>query len=262
MGSTGHHGHIRCFGIFEVDLEAGQLRKNGRRARLQEQPFRVLALMLEKPGRVVTREELQDKVWPDTHVDFDHSLNTAINKIREALGDTAANPRFVETLPGRGYRFLAPVEGAVTQAGRDVSVPPKEDPERTIGRQRLALIGAAAAFAIAALALFLSRWSGEPSRTSPLRRYSITRAESISISFRRSVVISPDGRHIAYVARSGQSGLSLWVHDLTKDAAREITSVRPSASPFWSPDSRFLAFNTGNELRHYCPVNGSLAGGN
>ena len=256
MPAEPHQHHLRRFGVFEVDLEAGQLRKNGRRVRLQEQPFRVLALMLDKPGRVVTREELQEKVWPDTHVDFDHSLNTAINKIREALGDTAANPRFLETLPGRGYKFLAPVEGATAQTNRVESVPPKEDPERTIRRQRLALIGLAATFAIATLVLFLSRRSGEPSRTSPLRRYSITRAEPLSISFRRSVVVSPDGRHIAYVARSGQRGVSLWVHDLTKDVAREITSVRPSASPFWSPDSRFLAFNTGDELKKV-----SIAGG-
>ncbi len=99
------------FGVFVVDIAAGELRKNGVRIRLQEQPFQVLALLLERPAEVVTREELRQKLWPaDTFVDFDHSLNTAVNKLREALGDSASSPRYVETLARRGYRFLAPVE--------------------------------------------------------------------------------------------------------------------------------------------------------
>lgn len=102
---------ILRFGLFEADLQAGELRRNGVRVRLQEQPFQVLALLLSRPGEVVTREQLREKLWPaDTFVDFDHSLNTAINKIREALGDSASNPRFVETLARRGYRFIAPVQ--------------------------------------------------------------------------------------------------------------------------------------------------------
>jgi len=100
------------FGLFEVDLRAGELRKNGLKIKLQEQPFQILALLLEHPGEIVTREELQQKLWSDdTFVDFDNSLNKAINKIREALGDSAENPRFVETLARRGYRFIAPVQG-------------------------------------------------------------------------------------------------------------------------------------------------------
>jgi cholera toxin transcriptional activator len=99
------------FGIFELDLGAGELRKNGVKLRLQEQPFQVLVVLLKRAGDVVTREELRDKLWPaDTFVDFDHSLNTAVNKLREVLGDSASNPRFVETLARRGYRFIAPVQ--------------------------------------------------------------------------------------------------------------------------------------------------------
>jgi TolB-like protein len=98
------------FGVFHVDLRAGELSKNGVKVRLQEQPFQILALLLEHAGEVVSREELRQRLWPaDTFVDFDHSLGTAINKIREALGDSADNPRFVETLARRGYRFIAPV---------------------------------------------------------------------------------------------------------------------------------------------------------
>lgn len=105
------------FAVFEVDLAAGELRKNGARVRLQEQPFQILAYLLHRAGEVVTREELREKLWPaDTFVDFDHSLNTAINKLREALGDSASNPRYVETLARRGYRFLAPLQTAAAKA--------------------------------------------------------------------------------------------------------------------------------------------------
>ena len=99
------------FGVFEVDLTAGELRKSGSKVRLQEQPFQLLAYLLTRSGEVVTRDELREKLWPaDTFVDFDHSLNTAVNKVREALGDSASSPRFVETLARRGYRFLGPVD--------------------------------------------------------------------------------------------------------------------------------------------------------
>src|SRR6202051_4791583 len=105
---------VARFGVFEIDLSAGELRKSGVKLRLQEQPFQVLALLLERTGEVVTREELQQKLWPsDTFVDFDHSLNTAINKVREALGDSASSPRYVETLARRGYRFIAPLQDPI-----------------------------------------------------------------------------------------------------------------------------------------------------
>src|ERR1700747_560725 len=99
------------FGVFEADLQTRELHKNGARVPLQGQPFQVLAILLERSGDLVTREELRQRVWPeDTFVDFDHALNTAITKIRLALGGEADNPRFVETLPRRGYRFIAPVD--------------------------------------------------------------------------------------------------------------------------------------------------------
>lgn len=102
---------IRRFSVFELDVRTGELRKNGMRLRLQEQPFQVLAMLLERPGELVTRDDLRQKLWPaDTFVDFDHGLNTAVNKLREVLADSAASPRYIETLPKRGYRFIYPVE--------------------------------------------------------------------------------------------------------------------------------------------------------
>jgi DNA-binding winged helix-turn-helix (wHTH) protein len=103
--------YVVHFGAFEVDLRSAELRKQGLKVKIQEQPFQVLAMLLAHPGQIVTREEMRKKLWPaDTFVDFEHGLNAAINKLREALGDSADNPRFVETMHRRGYRFIAPVE--------------------------------------------------------------------------------------------------------------------------------------------------------
>ncbi|HXJ86288.1 MAG TPA: winged helix-turn-helix domain-containing protein [Candidatus Binatia bacterium] len=114
MAAQPNNIRIARFGVFELDFNTGELRKSGVRLRLQGQPIQVLTLLLERAGDVVTREELRQKLWAsDTFVDFDHSLNTAINKVREALGDSAASPRFVETLARRGYRFIAPVQAPV-----------------------------------------------------------------------------------------------------------------------------------------------------
>lgn len=99
------------FGVFEADSVTGELRRQGLRVRINAQPFQLLLLLLDRPGELLTREEIASRLWPDgTFVDFEHGVNSAINRIREALGDTAANPRFIETLARRGYRFLAPVE--------------------------------------------------------------------------------------------------------------------------------------------------------
>ena len=112
------------FGAFELDVRLRELRTGSTRIRLQEQPFEILRLMLERPGDVVTREQLRQRLWPDgTFVDFEHSLNAAVKRLRAALGDDAENPRFVETLPRRGYRFIAPLgcrrgAGAGTARGR------------------------------------------------------------------------------------------------------------------------------------------------
>src|SRR6185295_7412739 len=122
MSSNGS-GMIQ-FGVFEVDQRAGELRRNGARVKLQEQPFQILALLLERPGEVVTREELQGRLWSaDTFVDFDHSLNAAVRRLRDALGDSAENPRFVETVARRGYRFLAPVHDTRTAIEPETPVP-------------------------------------------------------------------------------------------------------------------------------------------
>src|SRR6516225_3646744 len=112
------------FGLFELDPRAGELRKSGIRIKLQEQPFQILLMLLEHPGEIVTREELQNRLWQqDTFVDFDRNLNSAVKKLRQALGDDSENPRFIETLYRRGYRFIGHTNGGATRAEL-ISVPP------------------------------------------------------------------------------------------------------------------------------------------
>ncbi len=124
MSSPRRSSGVVRFGDFEVDLRAGELYKAGHKIKLQIQPFHALALLLERPGEVVTREEFEKRLWPgDTFVDFDHSLNTAIKKLRQALGDNKVNPRFVETLPKRGYRFIGKLEYAAATLPAKTSAP-------------------------------------------------------------------------------------------------------------------------------------------
>ncbi len=156
---------ILCFGSFEVDLASGELRRQGLKISLQDQPFRLLALLLERAGEVVTREELRDKLWPaDTFVDFDHSLNTAVRKLREALGDSAETPRYVETLARRGYRFVAPV-------AQDVPSLPPPPAARLRSSARRALVIAA----VLSSAALVAHWAGgrPKPRTQPGRRLTL-----------------------------------------------------------------------------------------
>ena len=141
MAETKPEPQCLRFGDFEADLRAGELRKDGVKLKFGGQPFQVLGFLLERAGEVVTREELQKHLWPNTFVDVDHNLNTAINKIREALGDSAEAPRFVETLPRRGYRFIAPVEGKIGPAAQVVEEAAPAKPGR---RHRRWIFGIAA----------------------------------------------------------------------------------------------------------------------
>src|ERR1700690_431519 len=121
MGPSVPSSRLIRFGVFELDLRSGELQKQGRKIRLEGQPVHVLICLLENPGELVMREELHRKLWPaDTFVNFEHGLNAAVKRLRQALSDSAGNPRFVETLPRRGYRFIAPIR-IVDACGGDVS---------------------------------------------------------------------------------------------------------------------------------------------
>jgi DNA-binding winged helix-turn-helix (wHTH) protein len=176
------------FGLFELNLSAGELRKQGRKIKLQEQPFEVLAMLLRRPGDVVTREELQQALWPaDTFVEFDQGLNTAVKKIRQALADSADNPRFVETIPRKGYRFIAPVSTNEAPAPAPVSVPApvpvrRHHPLRIAALLVLVVSGVAVWF-------FWTRTTPAPPEPVPFTSYP---GREWSPSF------SPDGNQVAF----------------------------------------------------------------
>jgi DNA-binding winged helix-turn-helix (wHTH) protein len=133
MTSQAHASRLIQFGDFAIDPHAGELFKKGTKIKLQQQPFQVLAILLERPGDLVTREELRERIWPaDTFVDFDHSLNTAVKKLRQALGDGTRKPRYVETLPRKGYRFLGTVKGAAKVA--PAPTPKRSAASKSVGR--------------------------------------------------------------------------------------------------------------------------------
>ena len=139
------------FGVFEADLVSGELRKQGVRVKLQEQPFQALVALIERRGEVLTREELQKRLWPsDTNVDFDRGLNRAIARVRDALGDDADNPRFIETLPSRGYRFLAQVEEPVLLPATGIRAEPESFPPVMFRRRLLWIASGLAVVLIAA----------------------------------------------------------------------------------------------------------------
>src|SRR5918995_749323 len=162
------------FGVFEVDVKQGEVRKQGLRIRLRGRPFEILAILLERPGEMVSREELRARLWAaDTFVDFDHGLNTSVNRLREVLGDSADNPRFIETVPRKGYRFIAPVHSAPdiytplpTPAGapEPAESPPRSDPSIPPGgspparRRSFFWLIAAAAVVIAAVTGAFAWW--------------------------------------------------------------------------------------------------------
>src|SRR5262245_41686275 len=151
MQAPSTRAEIVRFGIFHLDLKARELHRAGVKVRLQDQPFRVLATLVDRAGQVVTREELRQSIWPtDVYVAFDQGLNNAIKKVRDALGDSADNPRFIETVAKHGYRFLAPVSGAALRPSKV----PLHFGLRTI--RNTAFITLTATFLLAALAY----WTG------------------------------------------------------------------------------------------------------
>ena len=236
----------RRFGVFELDLRAGELRRNGVKVKLQEQPFQVLAELLERPGQVVTREELRNRLWPaDTYVDFDHSLNAAIRRLRDALGDSAENPTFVETVARRGYRFLAPVTDIAQNGHGPVAVEsPAPVPVVSAPRFRrwwLAAFAAAVLLLVAGLVIgfHISSRASAPGRTSRL-------TANPSGDPVRSAAISRDGRYLAF---SDDTGFYLRQIDTGETHPITLPDHATASSISWAADSDHMVVAL-SEMNH------------
>jgi Tol biopolymer transport system component/DNA-binding winged helix-turn-helix (wHTH) protein len=285
-GSSTGNVRARRFGTYELDLRARELRRDGVKLKLQEQPFQVLSLLLEKPGEVVTRDDLRSRLWPaDTFVDFDHSLNAAIKRLRDALGDNAENPTFIGTVARRGYRFLAPVGVVPVNGDSDAGPQPVTVARDTLRlRNRWIATGVGAIILVLvglAIGLFVS-----PREPLPVR---VTRLTANPVGDPvRAAVISHDGRYLAFsdetgfyvrqidtdethamvlpeglrlsalswfpdnlhmiVALAGEGhGSGLWEVSAFGGSARKLVDV--GEAPAVSPDGKEIAFIAGRKMR-------------
>ncbi len=241
MAETERQVRLLRFENFEVDLRTGELRKAGVKQKFGGQPFQVLSILLERPGDVVTREELQKRLWPDTFVDVDHNLNTAINKIREALGDSAENPRFVETLPRRGYRFIGELEAPIQPI---VAVEPDHG---FLARRWLKIAAGILAISVVAIAAVVAYRLHRPQR--PQEQVTLTAVPFTALAgHATSPAFSPDGSRIAFAwtgdPAHGEKGFDLYVKALGSETLLRLTQ-HPSQwiSPAWSPDGTQIAFH-------------------
>ena len=259
------------FSVFEVDLRAAELRRNGVKVKLQNQPFQILSMLLERPGEIITRDEMRARLWPvETFVDFDHGLNSAIRRLRDALGDTAENPTFVETLGRRGYRFIFPIAGHIVDNADgngnpalsvvvpiSITAPPEPmPPPRSSGprrRQLNAAIALASLVAIAVIAWALWRnplRRGEViertgdrmlterlgARLDPLKEPLLRQLTSMDTVALRSITLSPEGKRLAYFDRA--KGLSL-LH-IDSGEARSFPNAASFVPLSWLPDGDHL----------------------
>ncbi len=241
--------HVIRFGLFAFDLKAGQLARHGINLRLPQQALQLLAVLLERPGEILTRDELRRRLWPsDVFVDFDHGLNKSIQKLRDALGDSATSPRYIETIPRVGYRFIAPVSNGVaaSEAESPVSLPdpPAAAPIATAahGRPRWLLI-AAGVCAVAALAGSALYFRPRPAVLTYTQLTGFTDSAT-------APALSPDGHIVAFIRGSDWFGSpdQIYVKILPSGEPRQLThDPRPKYGLAFSPDGSQLAYSSMQE---------------
>jgi len=263
------------FGVFELDFGTGELRKAGLKIKLQDQPFQVLAMLLEHPGELVSREQLHARLWPsDTFVDFDHGLNVAVKKLRRALSDSAENPRFIETLARRGYRFVAQVEDVATFDGRQSVTSSRNAAGESAGHSEVPASSAAAVVPAhaamqrplpwAVIAIFVGiagfvLWRWWPAGPAPrvVTRFTISLPPADQFSMARGgLAISPDGRYLVYSATASKTGTrQLYLRPMDRNEPALIPGTDGAVGPFFSPDGEWIAFTAGGQLKK-APLHG------
>lgn len=249
------------FGPFAFDEAAGELKKLGIPVRLQGQPLQILRMLLQRPGEVISRDEFQKQLWQSsTFVDFEHGLNAAMNRLRQALGDSADQPRYVETLAGRGYRFIAPLQEALPKPLSLVSKPKApldSEPAAAAARrgyfeQPPWVLGIMAAGLIAALTL--GYWAATRPRATagPPVRFSVSPPNGFALeaaSSRQIFGLSPDGARLAFTAMDATGRGTVFIRDLDGLDSRPVANSAGAYHVFWAPDGRSLFFTSGGKLR-------------
>lgn len=230
------------FDVFEVDLRAGELCKHGRRIKLQEQPFRVLSLLIQRAGEVVTRDELREQLWPaDTFVDFDHGLNSAVGRLREALRDSADKPRFIETVAKRGYRFIAPLQPAEIPPGAEARAAESQArswSERFFSR-RVWITATACVTLICAASL---RALYRPAPDTQLSKLEVVPLVGLR-GFQATPALSPDGTLVAFRQSDGAHNTGTYASVVGGDKSIQLTKDGGDCCPTWSPDGSQIAFS-------------------
>ncbi len=242
MGPSSTRQSSLHFGLFSVDLSSATLYRSGRKIALQEKPYLILAMLLDRPGELITREDIRKQLWPEgTFVDFNEGIDTALKKLRYALGDSAQNPIFIETIPRRGYRFIAPVSNGADDAYRvpetDRQLLPSAASAPVKGRSRRYLIPLVSILVLSVVGYGVFR------RVSRSREFDIRHVQMTKVTDNgqvQAVAISPDGRYLAY-ARGDEIRQSLWLREISTRADAQILSDGPGVHGLtFSPDGNSL----------------------
>jgi DNA-binding winged helix-turn-helix (wHTH) protein/Tol biopolymer transport system component len=259
-------GPVVRFGVFELDLHAGELRKHGLKIKLQDQPLQILIMLLERPGQVVTREQLHQKLWAEgTFVDFEHGLNAAVQRLRQALGDSADNPRFVQTLARHGYRFLASVDGVANQASAAIQ-PAHEIHEMKASaqgvlegrepivegakrRNREALAWALLAVVSLACVVLAALYFRKQPTEAHIVRYQVPLPDEVRLESFDIPAISPNGQQLVFAGVAPDGKRRLWFRSLDSVSTYSLPGSEDARMPFWSPDSRFVAFFAASKIK-------------